>query len=232
MLGKTLLHICLVVLVVLVVGSNTAIASYRMHFFLPDFPPYTMPDEQGNAVGIGVDKMKLILDSIDVDYTFKVGSNHGRALSELRSGRSDGFFMASQNEQRDQFAKFANSVMVNRWVWVVRRQSREYFDPENKEKYVVASLVNTNTNFWLNKSGYKTAAPASDIKSLISKLSSKEVDAVFVAQEVFNEEFKYDTRFQIMVQVEKEFSVYISNAFLKKHPEFMEKLNRAIEKHR
>ncbi|MEI8638636.1 transporter substrate-binding domain-containing protein [Vibrio coralliilyticus] len=100
-----------------------------MHFFLPDFPPYTTIDEQGKPTGIGIDKVLPILSSIGVEYTVTVSSNHGRALSELRKQRSDGFFMASQNEERDKYAVFSEPVMSNRWVWIVRSEDVEKFAP-------------------------------------------------------------------------------------------------------
>ncbi|CAH0537090.1 substrate-binding periplasmic protein [Vibrio marisflavi] len=207
-------------------------AQYNMHFFLPDFPPYTTTDKHGNAVGIGLEAVLPILDTVGVNYSIQVGSNHGRALSELRGGRSDGFFMASKNAQRDEYAVFSNSVMINRWVWVVLRKNRASFKPSDKSRYVMASLLNTNTNYWLKKSGYKTVKPASDIHALVSKLVTKEVDAILVAEAVFNSEFKYDVRFQLMTQKETEFGIYISKAFLKDHPEFMDKLNKAIQQQR
>ena len=199
-----------------------------MHFFLPDFPPYTSVDTAGHNIGIGLNKVTPILDSIGVNYTIKIGSNHGRALAELRSGRSDGFFMASRNDERDKYAVFSESVMTNRWVWVVLKSKHDNTSPTIESGYIVASLLNTNTNRWLEKSGFKMTRPAEKIESLIRRLDTQEIDAVLVAEEVFHHHFKHNPNYKIILQEEKKFGLYISKTFLKQHPLFMDKLNNAI----
>ncbi|MEX0337037.1 substrate-binding periplasmic protein [Vibrio tubiashii] len=210
-------------------GSSYVHAQYKMHFFCPDFPPYTTVDSSGSHAGIGLDKVKSILDSVGVDYTIEINSNHGRALAELKTGRSDGFFMASQNEERDKYAVFSESVMTNRWVWIVLTTHQGEFSSQPKSGYTVASLLNTNTNRWLTKTGFNLAHPAESITSLIGMLDKQEVNAVLVAEEVYNHRFKNNPRYKVILQEEKEFGVYISKSFLNRHPQFMEKLNKAIQ---
>lgn len=215
-------------ILVFLLPSAKSFAQYQMHFFLPDFPPYTTIDTDGNPRGIGLDKMKQVLDSMEIEYTIQVGSNHGRALSELKVGRSDGFFMASKNEQRDRYAVFSESVMVNRWVWVVLKHNKDSFNPSPEAGYEIESLLNTNTHYWLKKSGYAAAKPAYDITSLVEKLDTQEADAILVAEEVFNSRFGQDERYQVILQQEKKFGAYISKAFLSQNPTFMTELNQAI----
>lgn len=216
------------ILIWLSVGVGYAHAQYEMHFFCPDFPPYTTIDSDGNQSGIGLDRMKPILEALGVDYSIRIGSNHGRALAELKNGRSDGFFMASRNDERDIYAVFSESIMTNRWVWVrlAGNGAKQSQAAQPGEK--VASLLNANTNRWLMKSGYNPAHPAENIRQLVGMLDSQEVSAVLVAEEVFKAAFPNDTKYQTILQVEKEFGVYISKAFLEGHPQFMDKLNAAI----
>lgn len=210
-------------------------AAYDMHFFLPDFPPYTTIDEQGKPTGIGIDKVLPILSSIGVEYSVTVSSNHGRALSELRKHRSDGFFMASRNEERDKYAVFSEPVMINRWVWVIRNDDIKGFDPHSehfKSSAKVTSLLNANTSYWLKKQGYQVVPPASHISGLIEKLDNKEIDAFLVAEVVFLHDVSSLKGYGIVLEEEKAFGLYISKSFLKKHPEFMERLNVAIKRFR
>lgn len=209
-------------------GSSYSYSGDDMHFFLPDFPPYTTIDAAGHNIGIGLDKVTPILDSIGVKYTIRIGSNHGRALAELRNGRSDGFFMASRNDERDKYAVFSESVMTNRWVWVVLKNKNGSSSPTIYSGYIVASLLNTNTNKWLEKSGFKMTRPAEKIESLIRRLDTQEIDAVLVAEKVFHHHFKGNPNYKTILQEEKKFGIYISKAFLKQHPLFMGKLNGAI----
>lgn len=215
--------------------SPRSLADHEMHFFLPDFPPYTTVDSNGDIVGIGIDKVLPILEAIEVNYTLEVGSNHGRALSELKLGRSDGMFMASQNDERDRYAVFSESVMTNRWVWVVRRQDSKGFQPSSpsfRATGSVTSLLNTNTHYWLMREGYNVAPPANDIRKLVQKLNNKEVDAIMVAEVVLLSEIEEPDRYQIVLQEAKEFGIYVSKEYLEHHPNFMKNLNRAILQYR
>ena len=71
-----------------------------------------------------------------------------------------------------------------------------------------------------------------NINALVEKLDSGEVDAILVAEEVFNSEFVNDARYKGSLHSEREFGIYISKAFLKDNPDFMEKLNSAIRERR
>ncbi len=221
-------HLYRALLICLCASVSYAHAQYEMHFFCPDFPPYTTIDSDGNQSGIGLDRMKPILEVLGVDYSISIGSNHGRALAELKNGRSDGFFMASRNDERDKYAVFSESIMTNRWVWVRLAGSGAELLSVAKPGEKVASLLNANTNRWLMKSGYDPVHPAENIRQLVGMLDSQQVSAVLVAEEVFKAAYPNDTRYQITLQVEKEFGVYISKTFLESHPQFMDELNAAI----
>jgi len=225
-----LFYRCLIVFLCL--GSGQSYAKYEMHFFCPDFPPYTTVDSTGRNVGTGLDKIKPVLDSMGVTYTIEIGSNHGRALAELKSGRSDGFFMASQNKERDKYAVFSESVMINRWVWIVLSDQSNTFSSTPKPGYLVASLLNTNTERWLTSSGFTLGHSADNIESLIAMLDSRQVNAVLVAEEVYNVRYKDHPNYKVILQEEKEFGVYVSRIFLRRHPQFMEEFNRTIRMNR
>ncbi|MCG9677190.1 MULTISPECIES: substrate-binding periplasmic protein [Vibrio] len=225
----------LITALVFIFMSMKTHAAYDMHFFLPDFPPYTMVNDQGQPDGIGLEKVLPILSSIGVNYTVTVSSNHGRALSELRKERSDGFFMASKNEERDKYAVFSEPVMINRWVWVVRTEDMNGFDPHSdtfKANAKVASLLNTNTSYWLKNQGYQISPPATNPSGLVEKLDNKEIDAFLVAEVVFLHDVIDLEGYGVVLEEEKAFGLYISKRFLEQHPEFMEKLNTAIRRFR
>ncbi|CAK4068255.1 substrate-binding periplasmic protein [Vibrio sp. 16] len=213
---------------ILFLSSPLVYGQDEIRFFLPDFPPYTTMDQDGQLVGIGIDKVTAILDTMGVKYSIRLGSNHGRALAELRRGRSDGFFMASKNAERDEHAVFSLPLMINRWVWVMLTGSEHDFSASPDSAFRVASLLNTNTDKWLKTSGYNRIDPADNIVSLIAKLDDGAVDAVFVAEEVFNHHFEDNPSYDVILQAEKAFGIYISNEYLDRHPTFMDELNTTI----
>jgi len=206
-----------------------------MHFIVPVFPPYTQLDSDGLPSGIGTDAVKQVLNSMGVRYTITISSNHGRALQEVRKQHSDGFFMASQNWERDAYAEFSEPLMFNRWVWVVLQENIDNFIPNNpkfKNNATVASLVNTNTHRWLKVSGYPSIYAATSVDELKEKLDSGTVAAILIAEMTFLDTVNEVIDYGIVLEQEKEFGIYISKHFLSKNPGFMPKLNDAIRLYR
>lgn len=202
-----------------------------MHFFVPNFPPYTQLDSDGLPSGIGTDAVTQILDSMSIHYTITTSSNHGRALQELRKQQSDGFFMASQNSERDTYAEFSEPLMFNRWVWVVRQENAHSFDPNDsgfKQLSTVASLLNTNTHRWLTNNDYQSIYAAATVNELKDQLDSGVVTAILIAEMTFLDTVPETGNYEIVLNQEKAFGLYISKHFLANNPDFMSELNQAI----
>ena len=206
-----------------------------MYFSVPVFPPYTQLDSDALPSGIGTDAVKQVLDSMGVNYTITISSNHGRALQEVRKQHSDGFFMASQNSERDKYAEFSEPLMSNRWVWVIRQENAHNFNPSDqlfKNQSTVASLLNTNTHHWLKVSGYTSVYAATSVRGLKDKLDSGAITAILIAEMTFLDTVSEIRDYEIILEEEKEFGLYISKHFLSDNPDFMFKLNKAIRTYR
>ena len=206
-----------------------------MYFSVPVFPPYTQLDSDALPSGIGTDAVKQVLDSMGVNYTITISSNHGRALQEVRKQHSDGFFMASQNSERDKYAEFSEPLMSNRWVWVIRQENAHNFNPSDqlfKNQSTVASLLNTNTHHWLKVSGYTSVYAATSVRGLKDKLDSGAITAILIAEMTFLDTVSEIRDYEIILEEEKEFGLYISKYFLSDNPGFMYKLNKAIRTYR
>ena len=206
-----------------------------MYFSVPVFPPYTQLDSDALPSGIGTDAVKQVLDSMGVNYTITISSNHGRALQEVRKQHSDGFFMASQNSERDKYAEFSEPLMSNRWVWVIRQENAHNFNPSDqlfKNQSTVASLLNTNTHHWLKVSGYTSVYAATSVRGLKDKLDSGAITAILIAEMTFLDTVSEIRDYEIILEEEKEFGLYISKHFLSDNPGFMYKLNKAIRTYR
>ncbi|MCK6263670.1 hypothetical protein KP803_10335 [Vibrio sp. ZSDE26] len=127
--------------------------------------------------------------------------------------------MASKNSERDKYGVFSESLMVNRWVWVVLDDNKDNLDPKSekfKSEARVMSLLNTNTSYWLIKNKFNAVSPAPDIRSLVKALDNKEVDAIFVAEVVFIHRSESTKQYQVILEKEKEFGMYVSNDFIEK----------------
>ncbi|WP_261841529.1 substrate-binding periplasmic protein [Aliamphritea ceti] len=213
---------------------NSAIYASPINFMLPKFKPFTYV-EDGEFKGIGVEKVRTIMDSMDTPYNLELAPNYGRAVEELKKNRVDGMFLASENAERNKVATFSEPVVINRWSWFILKDSKLL--PGNitfHSKALVASQLNTNTHKWLLKENYQVGFAPSDIDLLPWVLSKGRVDAVFLAEEVFLKscedlDINPDIFIQV-VQIEKPFGIYIHNNYLQSHPGFMDRLNSAIHK--
>ena len=199
----------------------------------PDFSPWTY-EEKGTFAGIGVEKVSLILNAMGVKYSFHPAPNYGKTLRELKVGKVDGFFLASENNERNQVALFSKPVAVNQWSWFFPKDSR--LDPKSdvfKNTITVGTHLNANTHKWLLKKGYK-AGPVYNKEVLPSMLlKSRRIDAVFLSSQVFHHDAapaftKND--YKEIVESKRNFGIYISKKYLKRYPDFMLLLNAEIEK--
>lgn len=218
-----------------IILCSGALHASSMHLIVPDFRPFTYY-EAGQFQGIGVNKVSRIMADIQLSYQLKLVPNYGRAVEELKKGRTDGMFLASENAERNQVAVFSAPVVVNRWSWFVRKDSALQPGTETFiNTATVATHLNTNTHKWLLKEGYQVEFTPTDINLLPKVLINRRVDAVFLAEEVFLKSSESlgisQDAFTQVVEIAKPFGIYIHKDYLQANPGFMDKLNTAIEKY-
>lgn len=223
----------LMLLLALLFAPLKAVSGDHLVLILPDFKPYTYL-EQGEFKGIGVDKVRQILDKTETPYEFRLAPNYGRAVEELKNHRVDGLFLASENDERNAVAQFSDSVVINRWSWFMHKGVRLMPDETGfKEQISIATHLNTNTHKWLKKNNYLVGFAPADLNILPRVLLNRRVGAVFLAEAVFLkacEDQGIDPRsFTQIVEIAKPFGIYIHKAYLENNPEFMGKLNQAIQ---
>lgn len=217
---------------ILLVSVNAS-AEETLELIIPNFKPYTYYQDH-EFKGIGVEKIKKIFDSMNVPYSLSLAPNYGRAVDELKRGRVDGLFLASENEERNSIAEFSTPLMINRWSWFLPQGSEIHpSHPSFKLNANIATSLNTNTHKWLERNHYRVSYAPSDIRALPKMLIKKRISVVFLAERVFLESCKEQgidpKAFIQVVEVEKPFGIYISQAYLDRHPFFMKKLNEAIK---
>lgn len=201
-----------------------------LHFCVPSFMPYTY--KEGTEIkGVGVEQIRALFKKLDIPITLSLVPNYGRAVEEVRSGRYDGFFLASQNSERDAFANFSEPLFNNNWCWFYLKESSvKPTDGTFKEFATVATQINTNTHKWLNKEGYTVTYATKELSHIMPLLLEKKVDAVFIAEEVFlhlSREQGIDTSlFSYKVESQRDFGMYLSK---KLDDTLLEKINQAIK---
>lgn len=206
-----------------------------MRLVFAEFAPYQY-EQDGRPAGIGVKAVQRVLErDLGFSLELRMVPNYGRALAEVSSGGADGFFLASQNLERDKVAVFSEPLMVNRWSWFFNVDA--FLEPNSAQFLAtarVATLLHTNTHRWLNEQGYRHIMPVMKSSLLPRLLDQERIDAVFLAEVVFAQEaaatgFEVEDFTQV-VAMAKPFGIYISNHYLEENKGFMTTLNEAIKR--
>ena len=229
----TKIHLKIIYPLLLTSFSFPSQAEAPINFVVPSFKPYTY-EKNGKIKGIGIQLIKKIMESANISYSVRIVPNYGRALTETKQGRADGFFLASKNSERDSVAIFSKPVTTNRWSWFLPSNSKLNPDSTDfKKSAKIGTQVNTNTHKWLKKNGYTITAKPSNINVLPEMVFQRSrADAVFLAEAVFIDTAEKNNlapeRYKQVVQIEKPFGIYISKNYLSNNPEVMKKINIAI----
>ena len=212
------------------ISSNAEKKPFR--FVVPDFKPYTYV-EDGAFKGIGVDLVTKLMKDLDQSYEIELVPTYGRAVIEIKRGNADGLFLASKNAERDAIAVFTDPLATNNWSWFFKLGS--VLNPRAKgfkEQVEVGTFLHTNTHKWLLDNGYRVSSAVTKVELLPKMLELDRLDAVFLAEVVFNESAVQaniaDHQFVKIVEVSKPFGLYISKQYLSGNPDFLEKINGAI----
>jgi ABC-type amino acid transport substrate-binding protein len=206
-------------------------SSVELKLVVPEFPPYTYL-EQHKAVGIGIDLVEPVLKNVQLNASIKVVKDYALALFLVKNGQADGFFLASQNPQRDEVAVFSEPLLNNRWCWYISPENQYMPDhPAFKHHAKIAAIRNTNTQHWLLQQGYKVIGKPTTPQSLYKMMLAKRVNAIFIAEVVFENTLPPElTQWKKIVAVEKPFGIYLSKSFVQQHPAVLLNINAEIKK--
>ena len=168
--------------------SASAHADETIRFSVPNFPPYAYYKD-GKIAGTAIDLLNKIMTLTNMPYELELTETYGRALHNITSGKSDGMFLATQNDARDKVAVFSDPITFNNWVWYVS-ESYEHAptSPQFRSSARIGTILATNTHKWLTNKGYNVTAPPPNIEHLLKMFMKGRYDAVFIAEKVFEHE--------------------------------------------
>jgi ABC-type amino acid transport substrate-binding protein len=198
----------------------------------PNFPPYTYQHNQV-ITGLGTELVKKVLAETDIPYKITMVEDYGTAIYAIKAKLADGIFLASQNEQRNAIATFTLPLIINKWSWFVLKDFEG--DPKSeafKSQANIGTIIGTNTHKWLKSNSYTVSAHPIDAASLAAMLKSRRIDAVFIAEAVFEHAIDEDelSLFKKVLEVEQPFGMYISHDYLKAFPNALPQINNSIKK--
>ncbi len=160
-----------------------------------------------------------------------------RAQAETQTGKYTGFFMASENEDRNEFATFSESFMSVEWIYVIRKTSEiTPQDPDFNSKIFAANTGSSRFN-WLDKKQKKNEIyykifSADTSEQLLKMLLLKRMDVVLENRANFEKittEGQIDiAKFRTYTALTRPLAVYFGHAFLHRNPDFLEEYNESI----
>lgn len=199
------------------------------------YPPYAYV-ESNQYSGFGYKRVIQILTDAEIQFEIYDVPNYGRAFKDTTTGRADGFFLASQNDERDKIAILSNPISQSSWVWIIDAYSNININNKHifKEIAKVGVQLNSNLYIWLKDNDFEIVATPSDITVLIDFLESKRVNAIFlpkiVALEILNKKGFDSNNYIIKEEKTENLGIYISKEYLKRNYDILEKINYSIEK--
>ncbi len=208
-----------------------AIAQQEITVLVPNFPPYTEKKHQ-QISGIGIDLANQVFNKTGIKVRYRILPNYAKVVQQITQGQGDAFLLASQNDERDSIAVFTEPLLINRWCWyVLRTDTISPDDSDFKDRATVSTHFNANTHKWLLKNNY-FVDPVMDTGKLPHMLLRGRIDAVFIAELVFDEAIKQalitPQTFKKYVEIEKPFGIYLSKKYLAKYPDTLKRVNKAI----
>lgn len=232
-LYRWLLGICLFWPVAVFSAAPNHSDSATIEFNVPHFPPYIY-FEDNQVKGELLADISHIFRLAEIPYRIKVGSTYSRSVYLLEKQLSDGFFPATQNQQRDSLAQFSQPITHNNWVWFIPKQHKLQPDqPRFKQQALVGTYFQTNTHRWLIDQEYRVAGLPQTLSGLLEMLDSGRINCVFLSERVFRHMLKQQGRsideFNIYLESSRPFGIYLSNHYLQQYPDAMQRINRAIQ---
>lgn len=204
----------------------------KIRLIVPNYAPFTY-EEKGVIQGLGIELLDKVMKELKVQYTLSLVPTYGRALINMKEDMADGFFLASQNNERDEAAVLSMPLAINRWCWFFLVNSNMSAKDKNfKTNAKVGSILDSNPEIWLKDNGYTIAASPNEASALPQLLKANRINTIFGPELVIENVIKKSEKnlYKKEFQVGQNFGIYISKKYLSNNPGFMEQLNGAIKK--
>ena len=174
--------------------------------------------------GIAVSVVDCALNAINQPYEIVV-LPWARAQKMVKDGQADGFFSASKQAKRDEYAVFSEVIAEQKWQWyMLKKNPLSPTQADFKQKALVGGFIGANMLSWLEGNNYQIAAKVTNSNVLLELLLKERVDAILANNNVMDalvKNKKIDGKIKRIVNKDKPLAVYFSNEFVAKHPSFL-----------
>ena len=217
--------------VILLLLAGRLNAGDPLRLVIPEYAPYTSM-AGGQPHGVGVDKVVPLLASLGLDCEIS-GASFPEAIAAVRAGRADGFFLASQNSERDGVAVLFAPIVYNNWYWYFLAETKlDPSDPGFSRMTMVGTVVGSNQAAWLSLHDFHmhTVPTADPLPGML--LEHKGINSILGPELVINAAIAkaglVPDKFKTVLMERKPFGLYLSRAWVAKNPELVAKLRAAV----
>ena len=157
-----------------------------------------------------------------------------RAQNMAKNDKVAGFFAASQNSERDQYATFSHVIADQDWAWfylsdaTLKPSSKQF-----KEDAFVASFIGANMLNWLKSENFNVVLEAKDSETLFDALLEGRINAILANRlvgEAIMKKLALSEQISVTVESKRPLGVYFTHHFLSQRPTFLEKFNAAVSR--
>jgi ABC-type amino acid transport substrate-binding protein len=194
--------------------------------------PYQVLDSDDEVSGTAVRAVECIMTLLKRPYEITVFP-WVRAQKLVENGKFDAFFVASENENRNQYAKLSEPLFDSSWIWFYPKVST--IDPSSDEfmrNASVGAVFGTNMHAWL-KSNFEHVVTKKNADELFQLLSVERLDVVLLTLPMFKDSIKRmgleENNFRSVVAKKRPLGVYFGDEFLEKNAVFLTLFNQSIE---
>ncbi|MEM9101166.1 MAG: transporter substrate-binding domain-containing protein [Pseudomonadota bacterium] len=182
--------------------------------------------------GIVVDRVRQAFKELSIPLEIQV-MPWMRAQAVVISQEAQGFFSASKQRERDDFAILSTVIIEQTWTWyLLKNNNLEPKMPIFKQVAEIGVFHGGNRLSWLESKGYSIKMAAKTPDELLKALLKGHVDAILSNNLVMENLIRKANVFDNVKSYKakrKPLGVYFSKSFITKYPQFLENFNVTIE---
>ncbi len=146
----------------------------------PDYPPYCMVDENGNADGFSVELFKAAASAVGIDVTIKIGV-WNQIKQDLANGVIDALPLVGRTPEREALYEFTMPYLRLQGAVFAKFGTKDIKTKDDLKNKVVAVMKGDNAEEYLHRNNlFATIIPTHTFEEAFRLLDAGKVDAVLV----------------------------------------------------
>jgi len=222
------------VLALLFFTSTCAAEKQRsIKFATAIIPPYQFLHNGGALKGSSVRIVECVMTLLEQPFDINVFP-WVRAQKLVEKGEFDAFFVASENDVRNQYAKLSDPLFDSSWIWFFPKTSTlDSSTDEFVRNASVGGVFGTNMHSWLKKD-FEHVVAKKEADELFELLAVDRLDVMLLTKPMFKDSIKRlglnESDFKSVVAKKRPLGVYFGDQFLERNPELLTRFNQSIKR--